>query len=926
MEISLPVRGLLTGANATKVPPGSLLEAENVMITRPGLAQPRPGFSRHSSCALNVAGYRPRALLPVGSDILVYSKHTTSGERWDWADSEAQVTGLPSPKDFTKADPRGAAARRNFYVTGSTGTFKLTSSGDTAAERAGMWRPAWKTAFPADSSSSAVAIATGEVYAHRALIRKRDASEVIVRSPPTLSYPRSNTSGGTRDPFVSVYLPSYAAAGDVVEVYRTVTVTGTDLSAVGGEFFLCATYVLVAADITAGYVDIRDRTPNASLGAPLYTNASQDGALKENDLPPAALDICEWKGCLWWFNCRPQERVAIALVDADRTDDGLTYTNHAADITNTSPTLTNLASTTDIHVGMAISTTANQPDNIAPYFNVSAQDELYVISKTATTVTMSKNAASSGVGVTVYFYDKVKVDMDGDSLFYAAGASGSPSGRETFTVTANDERATARSLAAKINARFDSGLVVASVFGEDAFSIRPGQMLLEEAGVNNVASEANLKIASTAPTAFELSNGNLPAWSNPFFNTLYEEPNTLRWSKPDEPEHVPGTNFARIGRIDRDGMRVVPLEQSLLIFKADGIWRLTGTPPNGWRIDEVALDVRLLSTGAVCVLGNRCYAWTDRGIVVVDEGGYQLLSEPLIGMRHETGELRSIALSFTVGNTVKGCFAVAWPTRGLVCFALPSGASNEYSQRWWVYCPDTDAWTRFDLVTRCAAFSPSVNAMFLEPGQDDFFELRRERTSLGENDTYDDTHAVTLSTTGSTTVTMTTGNADRWVPTAGDILSAGGAKRVLSAVLDAGTWTITLDSAASGSSVTAYEAIGCSLTWAPVVADSLHRTFVFREAVAHLREVSNGLIDVDLEAYIGGRTDWQATLQETEINFTEPNQDEGERLKKLRCWPKRAIAMCSELTPRFRITDPGVTWVLAGMTLLIEPMGEAVTR
>ena len=104
-------------------------------------------------------------------------------------------------------------------------------------------------------------------------------------------------------------------------------------------------------------------------------------------------------------------------------------------------------------------------------------------------------------------------------------------------------------------------------------------------------------------------------------STTDDKPNRLWWSAPDEPEAVPLLNYQDIGSSSEPILALVPLRNALLVFKTDGIWRVTGSAPSSWSIEPLDLAIRLLRPEAVTNIGDGAYAWCDRGMFLVTDSG-----------------------------------------------------------------------------------------------------------------------------------------------------------------------------------------------------------------------------------------------------------------------------------------------------------------
>ena len=69
--------------------------------------------------------------------------------------------------------------------------------------------------------------------------------------------------------------------------------------------------------------------------------------------------------------------------------------------------------------------------------------------------------------------------------------------------------------------------------------------------------------------------------------------NRLYFSDPDEPESVPLLNYVDIGAQQSPILALVPLRNALLVFKSDGVWRVTGYGPTNWTVDPLDPTMRL---------------------------------------------------------------------------------------------------------------------------------------------------------------------------------------------------------------------------------------------------------------------------------------------------------------------------------------------
>jgi hypothetical protein len=129
------------------------------------------------------------------------------------------------------------------------------------------------------------------------------AGYTIASVPSATTFTISNTAAdytstvvsawhlGPAVPRVRVALPSTAAITDVVRLYRSEVVTSSYLGTPSDDVYQVFEAYLTATNISNGYVDIDDNTPEVLLGEPAYFAPSVEGETGSNDLPPLVRDV-----------------------------------------------------------------------------------------------------------------------------------------------------------------------------------------------------------------------------------------------------------------------------------------------------------------------------------------------------------------------------------------------------------------------------------------------------------------------------------------------------------------------------------------------------------------------------------------------------------------------------------------------------------
>jgi hypothetical protein len=576
--------------------------------------------------ALSVA----RLLSSADSSIFAYLEDnvipiTFAGMHWVTSGS---VSVIANPQAFWASGSlpgraRVARQRDRFYFTtwsttvysGFRGVVAIDAEGATTSRMAGLSPPAY-ILHGAAYTTNAQVMAIDTAAAWRALIRRTASDGYELVSAPT--YAMTGYTDTLCDGQLKVGFPMHHSyvAGDVCELYRTVTVTPADTNP-GDVMYLAVSQVITSTDITNGYIVIRDNCPDAALGVALYTNEGEEGAEAANLDPPASSDMVSFKGHMFYAaTALPAKatvgpRVAYSLLSTD-TDRiyGVGFRATNGTYTNGNPTVTAVVNMRGIVPGQWIFN-SNVPGGTA-----------VIISVTATTFTMDKNASASAAGSSTQIYDIQNMTLapfitspitflylnQDSAQFYAmaAGVNGSPF---TYTTTVNQR----------------------------AYMPNGSQLTGTERGVEFVYRVP--RVYEGLPFTLRATNGVNYSPPLPEYNATAnsyspdKRENRVAWSKHEQPEAVPPLNFSFVG----SGVlyRMVRTRDALWLFCSDGLYRLSGDGgdgPEAWRIDSADPNLVLASRNAVATLKDTVWAYTNRGLVAIsDEGGIQDLSLGVIG-------------------------------------------------------------------------------------------------------------------------------------------------------------------------------------------------------------------------------------------------------------------------------------------------------
>lgn len=904
---------------------GGLRVADDVSIRRPGVAEQRPTFDIEAT--KDVTRYPRGGIVWNGTPMWTVSNSTV----WQVEDDTTLHGGDVSPLDEGASLPQLATARRNLYVTGDSFVRKLTSPAVSDLPKAGLAEAPQTTLALTGSSGF---LPASDYVAYRICVVRTDANKYVVRSAPSAWNYIFNSAAGARDVDVTVALPDSVGVGDTIELYRSPTASGipSDLMSLVQEYG-----PLTSSEITARTITISDSTLSGEGGRELYTNSTREGILKSNYDPPPCVALASWRGVMWYGNVRNPSRFSMEWLNAIEGT-GSTGTNRAA-IAFCRPTCSfssgsqtvSTSSTDNIRVGQLVS--EGSPGVAGSYVPINT----YVTGvSVGASFTMSNNATATGTGVSVTTHDVI--DVDGTEYYadvdynathrtFAVLATGSSTG-----FAGADARVAAKSFARLLNA--DATELVSYVLLDPnaSLSLQPAKLVIRR----TVSDTSKVEVETDT---FPIGSYRVPVEyepdtpGDPWTTVDARYPNRAYYSKPDEPEAVPLLNYLRMGDEDAGILAFAPLRDAMLVFKTDGIFRVTGTAPDGWRVDLVDPGTRLLRGTTVAVEGPFAYAWTDRGVMRLDESGLgENLSEGLIGREIE-GRARQVMQD--PGTT--GAYVRSWRAENAVLVGVPPvGNTSTFDELLYVFHTVTNAWSRWMVSTYAAAQDVNTGELYLTlAGEDDGYHVRKSTSHTpgtawrGYDASHDlDTGGITRDS--DTQFTITDAARGDWIPAACDWLAVIRPLeppvtvwfRVTGATQGSGDYTVTIDGelpAVTGT-WTGYEGVPSVVHWQGLSAGSPGRTMQVADVrvLEDLSDyVSSGAPGPGVtRTEIGASTDRVVTPQmvaHTETPAAYPS-------RTLRVMVDRDLSRCAHFYPRVSTCDVGIPWRLVGVSAEIAPV------
>lgn len=359
----LQIKGLARDPNAFQAASGGALRrAENVVVRSEGVAESRPNFDLLNEVIGTT--FRAKALHEFDGVLVVVSQNSASPNNWvvtvgstGLAPPGADTT-LAQPPNYDDTETRFAEARGNLYGTGIRGPFVVESGS------AGTWRFAGVPPLPWMTDYSAPQLISANLpshsYAYRFVLVRKDSSGYERRSPPSHRFACAinaahGIGNGTFATGTRVYIGRRsdtitAAEGDIVECYRTRITNGLEPRP---EHFLAWSYVLTNTDVGNHYfAPPPDTCLDNDLGAQLYTDSSQAGAIAAKYAPPVASALASWQRCMWFARVVEVQRIVIEMKSFGRAAAGVPRLIFKNVLYTAGATTLTVADTSQLEAGM----------------------------------------------------------------------------------------------------------------------------------------------------------------------------------------------------------------------------------------------------------------------------------------------------------------------------------------------------------------------------------------------------------------------------------------------------------------------------------------------------------------------------------------------------------------------------------------------
>lgn len=553
----------------------------------------------------------------------------------------------------------------------------------------------------------------------------------------------SITTGASAKAELTFILPDEVDTTYFYQIYRSAVQSvsaGITLNDVdpGDELQYIYEAPVTSADVTAGEITVEDITPEAfrQVGAYLYTNAiTGQGIVSANARPPIAQDMALFRNSVFYSNTKNFHQFNFSILSVDDFVSGTTKLHiKRAGSTQIAYTFVGVKEVTDLQV-LARSGTAE-----SSYFTInSANDERQyyfwndkgagvdplLVGKTGVRVPLSLYA-DTVAGTKQALLDAFLTVSDFSAVDFSASvvrvttadtgnvtnATNVGTGWTITVVTQGDgedaslrevllsESAsvgvsidlTARSLVRVINKDATSPVSATYLSGSDDL---PGKILLKAKSLEDV----DFYVAVSSALLSAEFSPELPYWDGiatfpiTAISDNNEVPNRIMFSKVNQPEAVPVSNYVDVGSKDKQILRILALRDNLFVLKEDGIFLVSGSVAPNFSVKLLDNSAILTAPDSAVVLNNLIHCLTTQGVVSISDSGVSIIARPIENLIKQVTTFRY--------NYKTAAFGVAYESDRAYLLWLPTQIPETLASQCYRYSTITNTWTRWTVAANC---------------------------------------------------------------------------------------------------------------------------------------------------------------------------------------------------------------------------------
>lgn len=701
-------------------------------------------------------------------------------------------------------------------------------------------------------------MATNDQVAYRAHLVEYDSNntkyvrEVSGRIVVENASPFVGTAANKNVQLAILFMPAVALANSRIELYRTARTPSGDP---GDEMGLVYSKYLTEDERNAGIVWITDITPDLQRGRPLYTNESQETALANNAVLPAAKTVARWGSRLVQANIVDIPNIDMQLLSTDSSAGGLAVGDAVSVYINYDWDFTALASS----AGM---TTVNE--FLLFTGGVASTDVRNTVLSLIEAINWG-NASPFSNGLWMGVYTAIPGSWAGRfTLKWCTPQNQAEYGdveAMSYTVSAKTTGTGTRGcFAPKLGAKHTvSGSPVRGPPGAadttlitftSNHNFEVGEYVIWYTTFNNTTqtkgtisgSNVEGKITAKTATTITIENAGTSATSGSSGGVVVlkyrplilgaRSKNLVRVSRKGNPEAFTNLSIVEVGSPDAHILKCVGLGDALLVFKEDGLFKVTASGPDDRDLSSELLDPNaiLWAKDTAVTLGGVCYAWLRRGVAKITASGVQQYVSDRVADKLDWDRTAGTAATLDDMPFSKRAFAIADEVLGLYELRVCTGSgSYPYAATVnLIYCPGTDTWVEDDLamvggclVNGSRHYQVGTSYFYQRANSETNYNLTTTNlTSLGAYDTATQTVGFTYSGTAPSVddSLYLVGGGTSYM---GKVLSASGGSGT--AYFPYGNSFYTVPSYASVTTVAFCTPVTSTIEWAPITLAEQNR-------------------------------------------------------------------------------------------------------
>lgn len=658
--LTVDAKGLWLTPNPLSAPPGALSVAENAVIRRPGVVEPRRGQALDTELSggtiLDMAAFEGLVLAHLDNQSLV--KRNSAGS------FSVVGTGYTNPSG---SPMRFAEAGGGLYFTTSEGPQRLDSV-STAPVPAGT--PPGLEGSGATTGSTGW-LATASTVGYRYVWGSRDGDGALLLGAPSGRFLVTNSSGGNRDVLLTSPIPDGVTAGThFLQVYRTViTVASGDDP--GEDMALVLEAFPTAAQVTAGSFTVTDIASFANGATAYFSPSAGAGLADAKEQPPLLTDAIQYKGYLFGVVQAYRQTLTLTLLGTGTgalgIGNGLLFLQGSSLIFSVAANATEDASLGNFELftgGTAAQNIENTARSLVRVLNGYGDSIVYAQYVSGINDLPGKVLITAReVGT-----DPIEVRAFGTAAPWlpnlGARVFGTTIARvgTTVTVTLTPTSAVTGLVAGQsiemttvdpLPADPDFPLGVKTI---TSVTVGAGQFTYAEAGAATTGTKDTYVFETTNAQALLDQEATAGSWATSAF---------------EEPDAWPPRFRYQVGGPNSTLYRITAQGEALLFWTSDGLYRLTGTDEDDFTLRPLDPTIVLVGADTPANMGNRGFAFTSQGVVSVTDLGVEKVSTSI-----------DMALLRYYGSTPEN--------RGIVngsAFGVAYQSENEYM----LFLPDLDA-------------------------------------------------------------------------------------------------------------------------------------------------------------------------------------------------------------------------------------------